>query len=242
MKIFALLIFCTTLFVCPAFSYDRQAHEEYLAGLRSSSEMEESVRIDRRGYLRSSDGTANPNGFPSLINAPRGTIGFRLSEDFINKILDLYLGNHEIIKDLRVLFLLDKVAVDGKYRFVNELLDIDLIVPFTVESKTQLSTDDGKTIQVDIHKITLWEDCQLPSDKLLEAVIKYINATRLGTDFVKIGFQKINFNGASKDASPYDSYGRVTLLPKIEGVLPAMPKLTLLNIGVRNHEMKVVGQ
>lgn len=226
-----LAIAIALLFIPQVLAYNEAEHKAYLEQLREQSMKEES-RMIRGGDM---------DGFPSLTQAPAGTIGFRVSQDFINKIIQTYLGDNPKVQDLQVLFLMDKVAVDGKYRFVNETYEIDLLIPFTVESKTSLSTDDGETILIDIHKILLWEDCHLPTDKLLEAVIKYVNASELGQEYVKIEYEKLNFQG-SPSSTPYESYGRVRITPTIQGSLPVMPKITLLNVGVRNHEMKVVGQ
>lgn len=213
-------------------SYNEAEHIEYLNRLRS-----ESVELETR-LQRSQEGIA---GFPSLTHAPAGTVGFRLSEELLNRILHTYLSELPMIQDINVLFLMNRVAVDGKFRFVNEAFGIDLLVPFTIESSARLSAQDGKSILVDVHKVTLWKDCHLPTNTLLEAVMRFVNESRLGEEFVSLEYQEIDFQAPMPD-NPYSSFGRVKITPVLQGSLPIVPEITILDVGVRNHEMKVVGQ
>jgi hypothetical protein len=166
--------------------------------------------IDTRAGLTSNDGFA-----------------VTFSEVFINTILKQKVAD-EMIKDLKLYFRQGKYVVDGTLYF--EMLDLD--IPFTVTGS--VSVPAKNIISLDVKEMKVWSEGNLPTDKIISKVVKYLNNNRTLNQYVEMTYEAV--------PNRYESFGRIKLAPKLKDMLPSLPNIGISAVSTSNEEITVKGK
>lgn len=156
--------------------------------------------------------------------------GFKIamSEDFLNRLKDLYI-KHDALKELNLYIRSNKFVIDGTIYF--DLLELD--IPFTITG--DIKVPEPNNINLDIKEMKVWSEGNLPTDKIISKVVKFIAKE---TDINK--FCDLKYNSVPN--SRYETYGRITIVPKQKNITPMLPQLYIVYVRTADNEVIVYGR
>jgi len=202
-------------------------HDQYLETILGA-EMMTKEQISKE-YSAAGEQFEEMFGFDKAVTGSADA-DFRISisESLIAKIKNVYI-KHEALKKLDVFVRKDSIVIDGIIYF--DMMELD--IPFTVV--TSLAVPKANIINLDVKEMKVWSEGNLPTDKILEKVVKFIDKNTKAKTVVDIKYEAVAVN-------KYNNYGRLVLVPHITKFVPMMPEISINKIQAVDKEVTVYGK